>query len=246
MRILDIDLDLFLSDIALYKADHSRLNDEEYHPWQITRLKQFLENQCLLTGESRIPGKIFTDHVEVFYFWRELIAWGSIETPFEVVHADAHADLGLGDGSYVYIMGELLHVPIQERDDPRRGGYDGILPGNFLTFAIACHWISRLTYVHHERGGDDLPYSHFKDFDTKSGVIELKCCKPSFEKGNLMNLDYDIVLKREPEVPFALFSVDKYQTEQPFDLIVVSQSPGYTPASSDKLMDVIKQYIEEI
>jgi hypothetical protein len=33
-----------------------------------------------------------------------------IKVPFELVHIDAHADLGLGDYSYKYIMIELLKI----------------------------------------------------------------------------------------------------------------------------------------
>lgn len=36
-------------------------------------------------------------------------------TPLEVVHIDAHADLGLGDASYSYLMGELAYEPIEKR-----------------------------------------------------------------------------------------------------------------------------------
>ncbi len=54
-------------------------------------------------------------HNELFYRWGEAIDAGRMAAPFEVVHVDAHADLGLGDSSYAYLMGELAFQPIEER-----------------------------------------------------------------------------------------------------------------------------------
>lgn len=245
-RILDLDLDLFLSDIAHWQQGDSRLDEEEYRPWPKERLILFLEQQCLLSTVNRAPGKIITHHDEAFYYWREEITAGRIRNPFEVVHADAHADMGLGDAAYVYIMGELLHKPVIERSDPKRGNSYGILPGNYLAFAIACQWISRLTYVHHERGGNDLIHLHFKDFSRNSGIIELKRCERGFENNKDVNdLEYEDIIECEPEIPFEMVSVAEYQAEKPFDLVILSLSPEYTPATSDALVDLIRSYIEE-
>jgi hypothetical protein len=55
----------------------------------------------------RIPGRFVVHHDEAFDFWRELVA--KHHTQIDLVHIDAHADLGLGDdSSWVHIVSELL------------------------------------------------------------------------------------------------------------------------------------------
>ena len=49
-----------------------------------------------------------TGHNEALFFWQELITKEILETPFEVVHIDSHADLGLGYLSWTYILDDLL------------------------------------------------------------------------------------------------------------------------------------------
>ena len=63
-----------------------------------------------------------------------------------MTHVDAHADLGLGDAGYLCLMTELLFVPPAERVSPKTGP-EGLNDGNWLSFAIACHWVTELVYV---------------------------------------------------------------------------------------------------
>ena len=51
---------------------------------------------------------------------------------------------------------------------------------------------------------------------------------------------------KEPEVPFVIIpSVEGVKYNGEFDFIVVAQSPNYTPASADFIIDIVKEYIEE-
>jgi hypothetical protein len=98
-------------------------------------------------------------HNEIFYHWGEAIDAGQMTTPLEVVHVDAHADLGLGDASYAYLMGELAFEPFQKRYEILRARRPSsrnemldldsyaLTDGNWLMFALACGWLSNLTYV---------------------------------------------------------------------------------------------------
>ena len=54
-------------------------------------------------------------HNEALWFWKELIANKKLSTPFEVVHIDSHADLGLGYSSWVHILNKVLSYPVDER-----------------------------------------------------------------------------------------------------------------------------------
>jgi len=247
MNILDIDLDFFLSVIPTIAAQ-DRLDSTEYFAWSDEKVRLFLENQCGLSPKKPIQGSVFTHHHEAFIFWRDLIQKNILTTPFEVVHVDAHADLGLSlcDGSWKYISGELLSLPLEQRITSCEGGKNGLSANNYLYFALACHWIKKLTYVHHPKMNNDLPPLIFKDFNTESGLIQLK----KYDKKVLENerffdsLQEYPILETEDEIPFALIKCNNYKANSVFDFVFLTQSPSYTPIASDKLIPIIKDYID--
>lgn len=174
-----------------------------------------------------------------------MILEGKLEPPIEVVHVDAHADLGLGDASWKYIIGEILHRPIDERYYPEIGGWSGLNEGNFLAFALACRWIKKLVYVHHPDAGDDTIHFYCKDFDENSGYLEM----PKYDNNLLSNpyfyKDHNPI-SFEPVVPYQLIEGSKYYSDERFSYAFLTQSPKYTPRSSDGLMPVIMEYIDII
>ena len=109
MRILDLDLDFFLDNVAYHKANDERLPDSEYSPWEATQVREFLETSCGLSCSKKIPGRVVLHHDEAFDVWSALVAKGLISAPFEAVHVDAHADLCLGDHRHTYLLSEFLH-----------------------------------------------------------------------------------------------------------------------------------------
>jgi arginase family enzyme len=111
MRFLDIDLDAFLNSVAYYRNDEGRLDAEAYQPWAEARLRDFLERQCGLSTVNPIPGWFVEEHDGAFDVMRALVGHGN--RSLEVVHVDAHADLGLGDPSWVDLMRDN-NVPIQD------------------------------------------------------------------------------------------------------------------------------------
>lgn len=53
--------------------------------------------------------------------------------------------------------------------------------------------------------------------------------------------------KKELEVPFEIIhSIEAVQYHGDFDFVVMAQSPNHTPASADFIMDIFREYIEEI
>lgn len=250
MRILDLDLDLFINKPEYRCQPGTRLSSKRFQPWSETEVTQFLEAQCGLSVNNPIRGRVIDDHHEAFFFWKELIKKGELQEPFEVVHADSHADIGFGDGGWLYLMGEYLHLPKHERANPEVGNMRMNI-GNYLVFAIACGWLSKLTYVRHPKGDDDLMRFHFKNFDTATQAIELKCC----DKDKLKEAQYRFadptyesfgVISTEPEVPFDIVSCDSYCSEKQFDFLVLSKSHAFTPKESDYLVPVIERYIKKI
>jgi len=213
MQILDIDLDFFQDGRFLHLADDEdkRLSAEEVQPWGREKVITFLEMNCGLSKKQKIKGKIFTHHHEVFFELRELIKLCELKIPFVLNHIDAHADLGLGmrDTSYVYIMSELLHKPLQDRSEPKEGGFEGLKFTNYLSFVIASRWIDELNFIINEQWHDDIPRSFLAEdnipsmmlFGSYNFTIQLK-------KYAKTQID-DFVYKRkcepigyEPELPF--------------------------------------------
>jgi hypothetical protein len=145
-KVLDIDLDAFVWPIAHWPPG-GRLNSETYTPWSHDSVERFLTEQCALEQNTPLPGRRVRDHDEAFDTWLEWLEQGILAAPFEVIHVDAHADLGLGDSSWVYLMTELLAQPPQNRVNPRRGP-SGLNAGSYLAFAVAAQWVGSLTYVY--------------------------------------------------------------------------------------------------
>lgn len=153
--ILDIDMDYFMDKVAIHIAESSdeRLLDEDYGEsvWSEQRVRDFSENNLDLSANHKIKSRIVSLHNEALFFWKELIEKGELIIPFDVIHVDSHADLGLGYSSWVHILDEILKYPIEER--PNHNSYtdcfnnkrkEGI--GDYLLFTIAYQWISKLTY----------------------------------------------------------------------------------------------------
>lgn len=248
MKVLDIDLDFFINDIANFRSDFGeRLSDNEYFPCKEEKVRLFLEHQCGLSINNKIKGRILNHHHEAFFFWRKLIENNQLKTPFDIVHIDAHADLGLGDASWVYIMQNLLHKPLDKRTYPERfkykSNYHKFSYANYLAFAIGCRWINTLTFVPHPNWENDLPYLIFKDFDEESGFIQLKKYDKSMDL-RVDNINRIIPLNIEPEVPFFIIPSEKFKNKQKIDYICLCKSPGFTPKKADDLIPVISNYID--
>lgn len=249
MRVLDLDLDFFQEDVAHFVSDYDgRLESDNTKPWNRDKVIQYLENNLGLNKNNKIKGRIVEHHDEAFYFWRDLILEYKLKVPFEVVHIDAHADLGFGDLSWRFIMTEYLYLEDGEKLYPERldiSSFEKISYGNYLAYAIACKWINKLTYVIHPRWGQDLPSILFKNRDVNSGTIQLKKFKRG-EKIDICFLDRYIPISYENEVEFIGKLRDDYKNEQVFDFLVLSISPGYTVKEADYIIDIIREYVQMI
>ena len=52
---------------------------------------------------------------------------------------------------------------------------------------------------------------------------------------------------KEPEVPFTIIpTIEGVNYNGDFDFVLLAQSPNYTPESADFIMDVFREYIQEI
>jgi hypothetical protein len=144
--VLDLDLDFFVWPIEHMPEDTGRLPETEYKHSPPDEVREFLEARCTLKRGKKIPGHEMVEHDEAFSTWRRWLRAGVLSAPFNVIHVDAHADLGLGDSGWVYLLSELLALPWSQRSEPRFEPR-ALNSGNYLAFAIANRWIGNLTYV---------------------------------------------------------------------------------------------------
>jgi len=250
MKLLNMDLDFFLDNIAHNRngLGTERLEDNYCNHWTDIEVRTFLEERCGLSRSSPVKGKYFIHHHEVFGYWRELIDQGQLQTPFEVVHVDAHSDLGVGDYSYNYIMTKLLWMPVNERAYPMEDAFCGLGPGNYLAFAVACQWIGELAFISHPRRDPGFPGLHLENFDIESRHIQLKRYRAGQPDDLICRRDLRSgpqPVALEPKVPFHITRVDDFYTNEPFSFVSLAQSPSFTPAAADKLIPIIREYIDE-
>lgn len=275
MRVLDVDMDYFMTRVEnnVPRYETKRLDESEYGStvWSVRRIYDFLENNLGLSKERKVPGRIVTGHDEALYFWKELIEQGRLKKPFEVIHVDSHADLGCGGleyGADNYIMEKMLALPVEERPknskyiDKRRNKWKDIDIGDYLLYAIAYRWIKRIDYCGNPCGeSDDYLWYTLKDFHENHvgnkpvwNTIQLLYnpdeevpIPKDLEDFEREKKEYLRKSKREPEVPLLIIpNVEDVHYNGDFDFAVLAQSPNYTPASADFIMDIFREYIEEI
>ena len=175
MRILDLDMDYFMTKVAhdVPETSTERL-DEEYYAesvWDKQKVIDFIENHLGLSKIRKTPGRIVAGHNGALFFWKELINTGRLEVPFEVIHVDSHADLGLGTDSPTFIRKHLLKWTVEERPAHSqrincfgRECAEGI--ADYLLFAVAYRWISKLTYCGNPNSdSDDYDVHTLKNFE---------------------------------------------------------------------------------
>lgn len=256
MRILDIDMDYFLKEVPSFiQSDCEERVDDNYEPWSRSEVVAFLENNLGLSKRNKIKGKIVLHHHEALYYWRNLINDLKLNVPFEVIHVDSHADLGLGFSSWAFIFEKLLGIDVEKRKDIE--SYNDMFKeykvpgiGDYLLFAIAFRWISKLTYVcNPSEYGDDYLLYILKDcketndkiqlpFNTIYPAVDLNCPHKREE--------YISSSKLEPEVQFNIINkIDNVKFNGDYDFITFCISPNYTPKKADFIIDVIKEYLIE-
>ena len=229
-------------------------------------MRAFLENNLGLSKDKKIQVCIVKGHNEALHYWKKLIDQNKLCTPFEVIHIDSHADLGLGYTSWKYITHELLGYPVKERYEHAEytritgeKAREGI--GDYLLFAIAYRWLSIITYCTNPNGdGNDYVVSTLKDFhendvsmwDPKPVMNTIQLLYntnrdfPSDDAPEYIKRKYIQNSKKEPEVPLHIIpTIEGVNYNGDFDYAVLAQSPNYTPKKADYIMDVFREYIIE-
>jgi hypothetical protein len=118
ISFLNLDLDAFLDRVVHWVSGDERREADSYKPWSEAELRAFLENQCHLSPSHRVPGRFVVHHDRAFDFWKELVARHRAQ--IDLVHVDAHADLGLGDASWVHVADRAVGGVSQKRTHANR------------------------------------------------------------------------------------------------------------------------------
>lgn len=254
MRVLDLDLDYFLNS-PVYEIDYdsvARITDEMCieSVWSEERVRNFLEQNLKLSKNRKVEGRILIGHDEALYFWDELIDSHRLIAPFSVVHIDSHADLSYGDTTKSFILNNLIfwkqdiRSPRFCKDCEYDGHFYNIGIGNYLLYAIAFGWISDLTYCANPEGEmGDIP----QEILTKQ--IPDRLSKPYNSCIRLRPTEPYPETEIPQEIPVPLHIIPKIeyvQTDANSDFLSIAQSPNYTPESADYILDIVREYIQEI
>ncbi|MBR5561479.1 MAG: UPF0489 family protein [Clostridia bacterium] len=233
MRVLDLDMDFFLSGPCPLAAYGERPDESCAQVWDDAQVIRFLEEQCGLSAERPVRGAIFDTHDKALDYWAARLEDGSLSAPFEVVHVDTHSDLAFGPPGTNYVLNVVLSRLPQQRAslDVYRGAVE-LDEANYLLFALAFRWIDRLAYVRNPKSHQDIP----RQLLDGEGNIHLR----SFISQMMESKN-----GREPVVPFAVYD-DYTQFEQRgYDFVTMAQSPRYAPESADRIMEILRRYILE-
>jgi UPF0489 domain len=243
--VLDIDLDLFVSPIKTHGDPNIRPTDAETSAWTDDEVRLWLETHCRLSASDPIPGMIAEEHVAAFDYLRSAVRHGHLKTPFDLVHADAHADFGMGTPAPRTVCTEVLANPPAERDTPRRGDARGLNSASWLAFAAACRWIRTLTYVHHTHlkpSYHDIPNVFLKGNDIAAAALQLKRLQPTARDSSARLVDL-APIALEPEIPLTLVAASAFRLEHPPSRLMIVHSPGYAPPKADRLRAVLERYV---
>ena len=216
-----------------------------------------------MSKERKIPGRLVCGHNEALFFWEELVENGSLIDPFEVIHVDSHADLGLGSHSGDFLQSMFLTLPIPTRrrirDYEFNDRIEEINIGDYLLWAIAYRMISSITYCANPNGEkNDYLWDTLKDFQEEfiwdkpvRNYIQLKYNKkmemPDCNSPNVYKKKYLAGAIKDPEIELLIIpTIEDVKFYGDFDYAVLAQSPNYTPASADYILDIFREYNEEI
>lgn len=266
MRVLDVDTDYFMTEIAHTPYSSMERLDEGYYGgsvWPADKVRLFLEKNLGLSKEHKIPGRVVCGHNESLFFWEELIQSGKLIEPFDVIHVDSHADLGLGDPSGDFLQSMFLSLPIATRRRIRDYEFNnqikGISIGDYLLWAIAYRMISSITYCANPNGDkNDYLWDTLKDFQEEyiwdkpiKNYIQLKYNRememPKYNSSDNYKKRYLQGAIKDPEVELLIIpSIEDVRFSGDFDYAVLAQSPNYTPESADFIMDIFREYIDEL
>lgn len=260
MLVLHIDVDFFVDPVVYDRTDTGpRPSGRQFRAERWDAVRSFVEDQCLLDTRRPLPGAAVIHNDEVFGALERALASGALTRPFELIHVDAHADLGIGahDRSFERISTDVLHRPVEARPDGVRSGAGALGFGNWLAYSLACRWIDRITIVRHPRAGDDLHPAYFVEYLTPSWQprpasreLHIRMQPLTREEHHTRawqrtgrwgrKLTHEI---EAPLIPARIVERAAFQLERAPDYLFLCLSPGYSPPSMDRGFRSLSRYL---
>lgn len=235
MRVLDIDMDFFLSDVCELAAVGERPSEDEASPWKEADVRAFFERKCGLSRVHPLPGRVFDTHDGALWLWHEQIASGALSVPFHVTHVDAHSDLGIGRPGPAYVLESVLAQPPGRRIDLEKYVREKKLDeANYLLFALAFRWIASLKNVRNPCSRADIPAQILREAEE---ALRLESTLARL----IPQFDYN-----EPMVPYAACAAKDFKAEENYQLASLAISPRYAPRKADFIAEIFREYIVEI
>ena len=239
MRVLDLDMDFFLTGVCELAPRGARPSLREARPWAEADVRAFLEENCGLSRQTPIPGRVFETHDGALFFWKEWLEAGKLSAPFHVTHVDAHSDLGIGKPGPAYVLETVLALPPQARGDLSRYVREEKLDeANYLLFALALRYVSSLENVRnpHSRADFPRPPRRGRQPAAHGHPPILHACPPAAA----------VRFCRAGHSLYGLRRLSFFPRAAPYDLASLAISPRYAPKEADFIADVFREYITEV
>lgn len=251
MRVLSIDIDFFVTPVAhgISFSTTRRLSENRYKTVPDSELLQYLARFGLSADSPAVPGVFIRDHVGAYDVIADLV--GQHGTPIdELVHVDAHADLGMGDSGYCYLLLDVAHRPLARRRRPRRRRMSGLNSGNWLPFVVANQWVRSVRFVPPSNSPGDIVATYFREYPPLSNSsIEIIAAQEAdlgvVAYQGTCALERAAVFRARPVVASAEFTICDHQSvsfARP-DYVIICQSPQYTPSSADRIFELSEPFV---
>lgn len=235
MKVLDLDLDFFLTDCCPLAPRGKRPCSSYAKTWSESDVTSYLEDNLGLSTDHPVLGVITETHDGALRFWKHAMQNGCLKKPFSVVHIDAHSDLGIGYPGPDFVLNNVLGIPPERRDDLQNYYAQKQLDeANYLLFALAFRWIDSLTLVRDSFSRPDFP----------PFIVQNEGIFKPIKLNSFISHLFEHAYGTEPEVPLSVyFDPNLYHADERFTCMNIACSPRYTPKEADQLIPVIARYM---
>ncbi len=238
--VLDLDLDVFVTPPVEGPGDSTYRADSGRHKVEPVETVRANLAKLGLDPKNPIPGLFFEHHRDSYYHWRDLIGRQLLKVPFDVIHVDAHSDLGNG-GSVHKLFEVWAYEPDKLGKDPHANS------ANYLAFALVNGWVRALVNVRRKDSPDDVFDFLFKGFDSSSRVLEMKQFAPGEVVRTTLNVFRNAKYVPIGETLYAETVLEDWKgiPRRP-DFIFAARSPAFTPVEIDAHVEFVKSCIKTI
>ncbi len=242
--VLSLDVDYFVNP-KVAGPRRGRPSDDTHVVRDIEHIIDFLATKCLVGVDNPVAGRAAIDHDAAFWAIRDWIRDDRLQIPFNLVHIDAHADLGFGDAGYSEILDDVIRRPL----DQRAGNLQHLSMGNWLSYAVANRWINEVQFLREPDPGRDpelIPHYFFGSPDFS--VMQMR---PMIESQYMDAWDADHrrdfanLPTDEPPVRWNQLGEDRFQLLAPPDFMFACLSPQFAPPNADRVFSLVRDAIRE-